>query len=166
MKQTTAIGLNDPITHHPVVSHADWLAARKELLKQEKELTRLCDRVNEARRALPWEKVETNYIFEPMTGYPPTAPISMPTMASPSPRSRWPPEMSVITTAPQNQEVRIRPCRMVGSRLAARPDAEMSRLLRGLRGAGKRDRAVTAGGGVRQVGTDRGLCPGAGPSGS
>ncbi len=56
--------LNDPIPVHPVVSHADWLAARKELLKQEKELTRLSDRVNEARRALPWEKVATNYIFE------------------------------------------------------------------------------------------------------
>ena len=60
--------LNAPITGHPVVTHADWLFARKELLTREKELTHLSDRVNEARRALPWEKVEMNYIFDGPNG--------------------------------------------------------------------------------------------------
>jgi predicted dithiol-disulfide oxidoreductase (DUF899 family) len=64
MNQQSTCRLNEPVLDHPVVSHADWLAARKELLKQEKELTSLSDRVNQARRALPWERVETNYIFD------------------------------------------------------------------------------------------------------
>lgn len=58
------LGVNDPIVNHPLVSPPEWLAARKELLKQEKELTRLMDQVNEARRALPWEKVTRDYVFE------------------------------------------------------------------------------------------------------
>jgi len=49
---------------HPVVSHAEWLAARKEFLKKEKEFTRLRDELSRQRRELPWEKVEKDYIFE------------------------------------------------------------------------------------------------------
>jgi len=51
-----------------VVSPADWLAARKELLKKEKEFTRLRDELSRQRRELPWEKVEKNYVFEAPTG--------------------------------------------------------------------------------------------------
>ncbi|MES2922517.1 MAG: thioredoxin family protein [Verrucomicrobiota bacterium] len=60
--------LDEPVLNHPVVPHADWLTARKELLAQEKELTRLSDRVNQARRALPWERVATNYLFDSREG--------------------------------------------------------------------------------------------------
>ncbi len=49
---------------HPVVSHPDWIDARRRLLVREKELTRLRDEVNAARRALPWEAVEREYRFE------------------------------------------------------------------------------------------------------
>ncbi len=47
-----------------VVPQAEWVAARKELLKKEKELTRLRDEVSWQRRELPWEKVEKNYVFD------------------------------------------------------------------------------------------------------
>lgn len=49
---------------HPVVSRDEWIVARKQLLGQEKEVTRLRDRVNAARRSLPWVKVEKPYVFD------------------------------------------------------------------------------------------------------
>lgn len=63
MKSESLYGPDDAITDHPVVPHDAWISARKQLLKREKELTRLSDEVSAARRALPWEKVEKNYIF-------------------------------------------------------------------------------------------------------
>jgi predicted dithiol-disulfide oxidoreductase (DUF899 family) len=52
------------IEHPKVVSQADWLVARKELLRKEKELTRLRDNLSRQRRELPWEKVEKQYVFD------------------------------------------------------------------------------------------------------
>ncbi|GGX89743.1 hypothetical protein GCM10007160_16410 [Litchfieldella qijiaojingensis] len=51
-----------------VVSRDEWLAARKELLTREKELTRLRDDLNAKRRALPWVKVEKEYVFDTLEG--------------------------------------------------------------------------------------------------
>ncbi len=51
-----------------IVSPAEWLAARRELLKKEKEFTRLRDELSQQRRELPWEKVEKNYVFEGPNG--------------------------------------------------------------------------------------------------
>ncbi len=45
-------------------SREEWLAARRKLLKAEKELTRQGDKVAEARQALPWVRVEKDYRFE------------------------------------------------------------------------------------------------------
>ena len=50
--------------HQRIVSHEDWLAARKELLIKEKEFTHLRDELSKNRRELPWEKVEKKYVFE------------------------------------------------------------------------------------------------------
>ena len=47
-----------------VVSHEEWVEARKAFLEQEKEFTRQRDALSKARRALPWEKVEKRYVFE------------------------------------------------------------------------------------------------------
>jgi predicted dithiol-disulfide oxidoreductase (DUF899 family) len=47
-----------------VVSHTEWLAARKEHLAKEKEFTRLRDDLSRQRRQLPWEKVEKQYAFD------------------------------------------------------------------------------------------------------
>jgi len=49
---------------HQIVSHDEWLAARKRLLVKEKQLTRLRDRLAAERRALPWVKVEKPYVFD------------------------------------------------------------------------------------------------------
>jgi predicted dithiol-disulfide oxidoreductase (DUF899 family) len=55
-------------SEHKVVPQAEWLAARKELLKKEKEFTRLRDELSRQRRELPWEKVEKRYVFEGPNG--------------------------------------------------------------------------------------------------
>ena len=47
-----------------VVEHEEWLAERRELLRKEKEFTRLRDELSEQRRALPWERVDKEYAFE------------------------------------------------------------------------------------------------------
>jgi len=56
------------MTSPKVVSHVEWLAARKELLVKEKELTRLRDELSRQRRTLPWERVEKRYVFDSTTG--------------------------------------------------------------------------------------------------
>jgi len=59
--------------HHRIVSHQDWIAARKEFLKKEKEFTRQRDEISRLRRELPWEKVEKLYEFEGPAGKVPLA---------------------------------------------------------------------------------------------
>ena len=51
-----------------VVPHDSWVAARKDLLKKEKEFTRLRDELSRQRRELPWEKVPKQYLFEAAEG--------------------------------------------------------------------------------------------------
>ncbi|OJU06895.1 MAG: thioredoxin [Rhizobium sp. 63-7] len=53
---------------HPVVSREEWLEARRALLVQEKEATRQRDRLNQARLALPWVKVDKAYAFDTAAG--------------------------------------------------------------------------------------------------
>lgn len=53
---------------HAVVSHDDWLATRLELLKAEKELTRHRDAVAQKRLALPWVRIEKDYVFDTPEG--------------------------------------------------------------------------------------------------
>jgi predicted dithiol-disulfide oxidoreductase (DUF899 family) len=52
----------------PVVSREEWLTARKALLVKEKEATRLRDKINAERLALPWVKVEKEYVFDTPAG--------------------------------------------------------------------------------------------------
>lgn len=54
--------------HHPVVSREDWLVARKALLAKEKEATRMRDRVNADRLALPWVRIAKPYVFDTPAG--------------------------------------------------------------------------------------------------
>jgi len=49
---------------HKVVSHDEWIEARKRLLAKEKEFTRARDVLSQQRRDLPWERVEKTYVFE------------------------------------------------------------------------------------------------------
>jgi predicted dithiol-disulfide oxidoreductase (DUF899 family) len=50
-----------------VVSPEEWLAARRELLAKEKELTRMRDRVNADRRRLPMVRIDKPYAFDAST---------------------------------------------------------------------------------------------------
>jgi predicted dithiol-disulfide oxidoreductase (DUF899 family) len=49
---------------HTIVSQDQWLAARKALLAKEKEFSRARDALSEARRDLPWVKIDKSYIFD------------------------------------------------------------------------------------------------------
>jgi predicted dithiol-disulfide oxidoreductase (DUF899 family) len=49
---------------HKVVSRAEWLTARKELLAAEKALTRRSDELAQLRQDLPWVRVDKDYRFE------------------------------------------------------------------------------------------------------
>jgi predicted dithiol-disulfide oxidoreductase (DUF899 family) len=60
MATTTATAAMRP----EVVSHTEWIEARKKFLAQEKEFTRLRDELSRQRRELPWERVEKPYVFE------------------------------------------------------------------------------------------------------
>jgi predicted dithiol-disulfide oxidoreductase (DUF899 family) len=53
---------------HTIVSHEEWIAARKALLVKEKEYTRLGDELARLRRELPFEGVEKEYIFDGPNG--------------------------------------------------------------------------------------------------
>jgi predicted dithiol-disulfide oxidoreductase (DUF899 family) len=52
------------MSDHQIVSREDWLVARQALLRKEKELTRLREQLAAERRALPWVKIETPYVFD------------------------------------------------------------------------------------------------------
>ncbi|OUL98824.1 DUF899 domain-containing protein [Variovorax sp. JS1663] len=54
--------------NHAVVSMDQWLAERRALLVHEKELTHLRDRIARERRALPWVRVEKDYVFDTLEG--------------------------------------------------------------------------------------------------
>jgi predicted dithiol-disulfide oxidoreductase (DUF899 family) len=53
---------------HKTVSRDEWTEARKQLLAQEREFTRLRDQLSQQRRDLPWEAVEKEYVFEGPNG--------------------------------------------------------------------------------------------------
>jgi len=56
------------MTQNPVVSREEWLEARRALLLREKEVTHLRDEVNAERMALPWVKVDKDYMFDTPQG--------------------------------------------------------------------------------------------------
>ena len=56
------------MTKHVTGTREEWLAARLELLKAEKELTRRSDTVAQQRQELPWVRIDREYRFETETG--------------------------------------------------------------------------------------------------
>jgi predicted dithiol-disulfide oxidoreductase (DUF899 family) len=53
---------------HKVVSHDEWIAARKAYLVVEKAFSRARDALARKRRELPWERVQKNYSFDTPQG--------------------------------------------------------------------------------------------------
>src|SRR5215468_6892892 len=56
------------MTEHKLGSREEWQSARDELLKREKEHTRIGDELARQRRELPWVPVEKEYRFETEEG--------------------------------------------------------------------------------------------------
>jgi predicted dithiol-disulfide oxidoreductase (DUF899 family) len=52
------------MTKHLTGTREKWLAARLELLKAEKELTRLSDELAQQRQQLPWVRIDKEYRFD------------------------------------------------------------------------------------------------------
>jgi predicted dithiol-disulfide oxidoreductase (DUF899 family) len=53
---------------HKIVSREEWIEAQRAHLAREKEFTRARDRLSEARRALPWVRVDKVYTFDSPDG--------------------------------------------------------------------------------------------------
>jgi predicted dithiol-disulfide oxidoreductase (DUF899 family) len=51
-----------------IVSREEWLKARTTLLAKEKAFTRLRDQLSAEQRALPWVRIEKNYVFDGPSG--------------------------------------------------------------------------------------------------
>ncbi len=55
-------------TKHQVVSHQDWITARRALLQQEKEFSHAREALARQRRELPWERADQEYVFDGPNG--------------------------------------------------------------------------------------------------
>jgi len=74
MSQTPATpDQTGPSEHPSIVTEAEWLRARRDLLVGEKQLTRQRDALAAARRTMPMVEVTKNYVF-----HGPAGPISLP----------------------------------------------------------------------------------------
>jgi predicted dithiol-disulfide oxidoreductase (DUF899 family) len=61
---TTSGAATNGTPHPSIVSRQEWVAERKKLLADEKEMTKHYDRVNAQRRRLPMVKMDKDYVFE------------------------------------------------------------------------------------------------------
>jgi len=61
------------MAEHTVVGRAEWQAARDELLRREKEYTRMGDELTRQRQELPWVAVGKEYVFDTDDGPRPLA---------------------------------------------------------------------------------------------
>jgi predicted dithiol-disulfide oxidoreductase (DUF899 family) len=64
----TTVATSSGIQGHEVVSPREWITSRKDLLRKEKEFTKLRDELSRQRRELPWENVEKQYVFDGPNG--------------------------------------------------------------------------------------------------
>ena len=54
--------------NHAIVSREEWLEARKALLAKEREMTHALDALRAERRALPWVRIDEDYVFTGLAG--------------------------------------------------------------------------------------------------
>jgi predicted dithiol-disulfide oxidoreductase (DUF899 family) len=64
MKKTDMKQRREKMTDHKIGTREEWLAARLELLKAEKDLTRRSDELAQWRQRLPWVRINKEYRFE------------------------------------------------------------------------------------------------------
>jgi predicted dithiol-disulfide oxidoreductase (DUF899 family) len=58
----------EKMTDHKTGTREEWLAARLELLKAEKELTHRSDELARRRQKLPWVRIDKQYVFDTDAG--------------------------------------------------------------------------------------------------
>jgi predicted dithiol-disulfide oxidoreductase (DUF899 family) len=63
-RQENGMSSESTAVPHRIGTRAEWLAARLELLREEKEHTRRGDELAQKRQDLPWVRVEKDYRFE------------------------------------------------------------------------------------------------------
>src|SRR5271155_2388365 len=68
VSQTESSAHANSLAAHRVVSRSEWLAARTALLAKEKAFTQLRDQLSAEQRALPWVRIEKEYIFDGPSG--------------------------------------------------------------------------------------------------
>ena len=56
------------MTPYTIGTRKDWLKARLDLLRAEKDLTRRSDELAQRRQALPWVRVDKDYVFDTAEG--------------------------------------------------------------------------------------------------
>jgi predicted dithiol-disulfide oxidoreductase (DUF899 family) len=61
-------GTVNALASHPIVSRSGWLKARNALLAKEKAFTGMRDQLNSEQRALPWVRIEKEYVFDASSG--------------------------------------------------------------------------------------------------
>ena len=66
--QTEPGAATNPALAHRVVSRSEWLEARTALLAKEKAFTNLRDQLTAEQRALPWVRIEKEYVFDGASG--------------------------------------------------------------------------------------------------
>src|SRR3984957_10403099 len=66
--RTETSGAGNPLTSHPIVSRSEWLEGRKAFLAKEKEFPKFPDQLNAEQRALPWVRIEKEYVFDGPSG--------------------------------------------------------------------------------------------------
>jgi predicted dithiol-disulfide oxidoreductase (DUF899 family) len=54
----------EQMKHPRIVPEAEWLVARKDLLRREKDFNRLRDELSRHRRELPWVRADKKYLFD------------------------------------------------------------------------------------------------------
>jgi predicted dithiol-disulfide oxidoreductase (DUF899 family) len=64
MGKSAAAKTGTTIPHPKIVKENEWLAARKEHLAREKEMTKQLDTLRAERRRLPMVRIEKNYVFD------------------------------------------------------------------------------------------------------
>ena len=60
----TTTGADGTTVDHAVVSQDRWIAERRTLMAHEKELTHLRDQIARERHALPWVRIDKDYVFD------------------------------------------------------------------------------------------------------
>ena len=122
------------VPRNQIVSRAEWLAARRALLAREKQATRLRDQINAERLALPWVRVEQDYVFDTPGWAPqPCRAVLRPQPVASSTTSCWGrtgrPDARAAPSSPTTWTARCRIWSTTTSALSRYPRAPLAKIM-------------------------------------